>query len=122
MSRFTQKFFPFFIPLTHSRKKMPEAIPPILAPFLDRSTSAPSLNLVTSTLSTPAHWVLLRYIYAALNSAAERRPTIEAAMTAPALQRVVVLVSLLRSQDLWLELGRKIVSHLKRDILDLLMP
>jgi hypothetical protein len=87
---------------------MPEVIPPIIAPYLEQSPGGPSLNLVTSTLSTPAHWVLLRYLYATLSGpvGAERPNNYKS----EAGSSSVILVSLLRPRDLWLELGKKIVS------------
>lgn len=102
------KFLPSFPPL--HKGKMPEAIPPILSPYLDHTLSHPSLTLVTSTLSTPAHWVLLRYLYAALSEDGRRDRHSHSQSSEHESHRPVILVSLLRPRDLWLELGKKIVS------------
>jgi hypothetical protein len=94
--------------ITCTQSTMPEAIPAVIAPHFDHNPPSPSLNLVTSTLSTPAHWVLLRYVFAALSGipdVGQRATTAQVNARHP-----VVFVSLLRPRDLWLELSRKIVS------------
>lgn len=89
---------------------MPDAIPPVIAPYLQHTLSPQSLTLVTSTLSTPTHWILLRCLYAALSGAGEKGSHAHSRLPEPEGQQPVILVSLLRSRDLWLELSKKIVG------------
>ena len=90
---------------------MPEVVPSIIAPYLEQGSAAQSLMLVTSTLSTPAHWVLLRHVYAALHSA---KVVTKGDDSRSETASTVIFVSLVRPRDLWLELSRKIVSRSTR--------
>jgi elongator complex protein 6 len=77
-----------------------DMIPPVLAPYIRGSDDrGPSLSLVTSTLTTPAHWLVVRHLYAGLAPL-----TLEGTSSA----HPVVFVSLLHSKDLWLELCKKV--------------
>jgi elongator complex protein 6 len=77
-----------------------DIIPPVLAPYFRRSNNGePSLSLVTSTLTTPAHWLVLRHLYAGLQPS----KTDQTSST-----DTVVFVSLLHPKDLWLELCKKV--------------
>jgi len=49
----------------HFEMTTSDRIPSLLSPYICLTPEA-SLSLVTSTVSTTANWVLLRYIYAAL--------------------------------------------------------
>ncbi|KPI38921.1 uncharacterized protein AB675_5758 [Cyphellophora attinorum] len=76
-----------------------DIIPPVLVPYIRRDgTGESSLSLVTSTLTNPPHWLLLRHLYAGLTSSPPN---------ATSSTNTVVLVSLLQSRDCWLELCKK---------------
>jgi hypothetical protein len=90
---------------------MPEAIPSILAPYLQECFSDTSLTLVTSTLSTPSTWLLIRLLDAALSGAKSTGPEYGGDHELSDTTLNVIFVSLLRPTSLWLELGRKLVGN-----------
>ena len=89
---------------------MPEAIPSVLAPYVDECLNYGSLTLITSTLSTPSSWLVVRYLNAALKGAIEGRPHGTNASNSSADQLNVVIVSILQPVGLWAELAKKVVS------------
>jgi elongator complex protein 6 len=80
-------------------------IPSPLSSYLRLPPEA-SLALVTSTVNTTANWVLLRYIYAALNQQENGRNAI-ASLRAD--NTGVVLVSYLRDSTFWKTEARRAV-------------
>ena len=100
---------------------MPTPIPPTLSPFV-RTSKPGSLTLITSVLDATSNWLLLRYVYAALRpDLQDGRPTkatrfvagIEGVTTDKKNEALnVILVSFLRSFELWKEMAKKIVSLL----------
>ena len=89
---------------------MPETIPPLLAPYLQDSLNSTSLALVTSTLSTPANWLLVRLLLATLDGADEGNQNWSKESSREIDYATVIFVSPIRSQDLWIELCKKVVS------------
>ena len=93
---------------------MPLAIPVALAPYLESSlASYHNQILITSTLSTPPPWLLLRLVYSALYGVGddgESRNIAAAGAQGGGPSRPVVFVSLLRPLSLWMEMGKKMVS------------
>ncbi|KIW35484.1 uncharacterized protein PV07_02180 [Cladophialophora immunda] len=97
---------------------MPPAIPSPLASYIQSSLSSSnphSQTLITSVLSTPSPWLVLRLVYAALYGVEDDikddgrdagRPERTASAASPAGR--VVLASFLRPLSLWVELGKKI--------------
>lgn len=90
---------------------MPEIIPRLLAPYFQKSLKEPSTTLITSTLSTPGNWILVRLLYTALKGLEDPAlPTsIEPQTTNSHIH--VVLASLVRPLNLWTELCKKVVSQ-----------
>ncbi|OAL34364.1 hypothetical protein AYO20_06417 [Fonsecaea nubica] len=96
---------------------MPPAIPPPLVSHIQSllSPSSPhSQTLITSVLSTPSPWLVLRIIYAALYGVEDDIGTREG-RDAEGLEKTsattavpVVFASFLRPLTLWVELGKKI--------------
>ncbi|KIW90342.1 uncharacterized protein Z519_08986 [Cladophialophora bantiana CBS 173.52] len=97
---------------------MPPVIPPPLAQYIHSSLFSPcphSQTLITSVLSTPSPWLVLRFIYAALygvedgargdGSDAGSRHEKMTTMTPPL---PVVFASFLRPLTLWVEMGKKL--------------
>ncbi|OAP59545.1 hypothetical protein AYL99_06843 [Fonsecaea erecta] len=109
---------------------MPPAIPPPLASYiqsslsLSESSDAHSQTLITSVLSTPSPWLVLRLVYAALYGVVEddidthnkggdggsrvAGPRPERSRTTASMGAPVVFASFLRPLSLWVELGKKI--------------
>ena len=92
---------------------MPESTPSVLAPYVNECLEYGSLTLITSTLSTPASWLVVRYLNAALKGATEGHPHGTNASGSSADQLNVIFVSILRPVGLWAELARKLVSPQK---------
>jgi hypothetical protein len=88
---------------------MPEIIPQILAPYLRRGAQQHSLSLVTSTLTTTSHWLILRHIHAAIFGPQGASTGAPVTRGTPDYKVTVILVSILQPLDLWVELGKKIV-------------
>lgn len=80
-----------------------ERIPPLLVSYIALPYPS-SLGLVTSTVSTTANWVLLRYIYAALGGHAQNFVD-----GSEAGDVGVVFVSWMRDLSFWKTEGRKAV-------------
>jgi len=90
-----------------------ERIPPLLASYIALPCPG-SLGLVTSTVSTTANWVLLRYLYAALGGHAQ---STGAAEGSEAGDVGVVLVSWMRDVSFWTtEARRAVVSTTSRSV------
>ncbi|OAG34052.1 hypothetical protein AYO21_11798 [Fonsecaea monophora] len=96
---------------------MPPAIPPPLASYIQSSLSPSTLHsqtLITSVLSTPSPWLVLRIIYAALYGVEDDIGTREGRdvqgleKTSATTALPVIFASFLRPLTLWVELGKKI--------------
>jgi hypothetical protein len=87
-------------------KVMPTAIPAPLAPYVADSLSANTQTLVTSVLSTPPPWLLLRLLYGTLYGVEEDAP---GRREQKQIGQQVIFVSLLRPLSLWIEMGKKMV-------------
>jgi elongator complex protein 6 len=85
---------------------MSQPTPILLQPYLEDSLGADSLSLVTSTLSTPATWLLAQFLKATLDIHGEQD---SGPQTTPQ-QPSIVFVSIYRPQEVWTELSRKAVS------------
>lgn len=98
-----------FLRITHAKPQMPDAIPSVLVPYVQDCLASARLTFLGSTLSTPANWLVIRFVYAAIQ--AKQNPS---SAPYPGKQHnatsKAVLVSLLRPTDLWVELGKKIVG------------
>jgi hypothetical protein len=92
---------------------MPPTIPPALGSYLESSlASLHGQTLITSELSTPSQWLLVRFVYAALYGAGddpEARQLDAGTDGVRVGERPVVFVSLLRPLSLWIEMGKKMV-------------
>lgn len=86
---------------------MSHSLPSLLTPYVRDSLRTDSLTLITSTLSTPASWLLVRFVKAALDLPGDGK---DAEPQAADGRPDVVLVSVYRPQDLWIELSKKIVG------------
>ena len=92
--------------------KTAERIPPLLSPYISLPP-ATSLALVTSTVSTTANWVLLRYLHAALSRHAQAPNLGLTASGSEDEVEGVVLVSWMRDLAFWeAEARRAVVSRL----------
>jgi hypothetical protein len=101
--------------ITTTTTFMPEAIPSILAPYLESCLIDSSLTLVTSTLSTPACWLLVRLLYSAVQS----RDTDNESNASSRSSSHVMFLSLLRPLATWQELTRRLVCVLLSSFGDL---
>jgi elongator complex protein 6 len=89
---------------------MPNPIPPVLEPYL--APSPQSLTLITATLDATANWLVLRFIYAALNAKSpslQGGPSADVKTDTPYGNLQVIFVSLLRGLEQWREMGRRVV-------------
>ena len=89
---------------------MPEATPSILGPYVNECLGPGSLALITSTLSTPASWLVVRYLNAVLKGTAEGLPHGTDVSSSSVDQPRVSFINLLRPAALWVELAKKVVS------------
>jgi hypothetical protein len=91
---------------------MPTPIPPILSPYLS-AASPGSLLLITSVLSAPANWLVVRSISTALHvdQARNARPSENISGARASSGRRVILLSILRPLSLWAETGKKAVCN-----------
>lgn len=101
---------------------MPPTIPPPLAAYItdclappepvrsrqQRPPRAHTQTLVTSVLETPAPWLLLRLVYAALYGVEDTDDHHQQQRPQQG-RRHVIFVSLLRPLGLWVEMGKKMV-------------
>lgn len=116
---------PLFLSLLTSCP-MPEVVPSLLIPYLGYALEPASLTLVTSTLTTPTNWLLVRFLYALLQGLdGTARSTPNSAANPVNSKASIIFVSVARPQDLWNELCKKVVSivpcfpplqHLLRDL------
>ena len=90
---------------------MPEIVPTLLAPYLQVALIQSSLTVVTSTLSTPANWLLVRLLYSALKGVDETALSTLIKTRTTTSDANVIIISLTRPLDLWIELCRKLVSQ-----------
>lgn len=93
---------------------MNTSLPPSLALYIHQCIEQRSLTLLTSVLDTPANWLLVRFLYAAISGSkgfhgASNSPANHSGN--PDISQKVLIVSIWRSYDLWSELSRKCVSH-----------
>ena len=89
---------------------MPEPVPRLLARYLEDALRPSILCVVTSTSSTPANWVLVRLLHAALHALESSDPKKLEYNEAPLEHSPhVVFVSLFRPLELWTELCKKVV-------------
>ncbi|KAJ9609094.1 hypothetical protein H2200_006865 [Cladophialophora chaetospira] len=91
---------------------MPPAIPPPLAAYLESSISSPhSQILITSVLSTPPTWLLLRLIYVQLHGVGDDSDNQQLPRRGSGRpesgERKILFVSLTRPLSLWTEMGKK---------------
>jgi hypothetical protein len=90
---------------------MPEVVPSLLLPYLGNALEPASLTLVTSTLTTPTNWLLVRFLYAVLHGVdGAARSTPNSAANPVNLKASIIFVSIVRPLDLWNELCKKVVS------------
>lgn len=89
---------------------MPDAIPPVLLPYIQDSLVSARLILIGSTLSTPANWLVVRFLHAAIHASKHDPDSAQDPAGHHDATSGFVLVSLLRPIDLWIELGKKIVG------------
>ena len=105
-------------------------LPQALVPYLSSSISSPSSShtqtLVTSTLSTPSLWLLLRLAYVSIYGIEDdghiprrRQPPVPVGIssnsrdghnTGESEGTNVVIVSFVRDYQTWCEMGKKLVS------------
>ena len=90
---------------------MPESVPSLLAPYIHEALGASSSTLVTSTLRTPANWLLVRLLFAALGGLIDAGIRTNTGLEAKRSSQVI-FVSLTKSLDLWIELCKRSVSSL----------
>lgn len=76
-------------------------IPPLLSPLLQTPPKSGSLSLLTSVLSASTNWLVLRFVYTAL-----REKSLNDDGTTGEVR--VLMISWLRSLELWREVGRKL--------------
>lgn len=91
---------------------MNSTAPSLLAPFIDQCVRKPSLTLLTSVLDTPTNWLLARFLVAALRRTnSENTNGVAQTVGASAEPEKLVLVSIWRSLELWVEAARKNVGQ-----------
>jgi elongator complex protein 6 len=95
---------------------MPAVIPSLLTPYVLPATKG-SLTLVLSVLDATTNWLLLRYIYAALNNQdpADKHSPLSGSVIQEHQENIKVLfVSILRGFEQWREMSKKVVCMLLR--------
>ena len=80
-------------------------LPPLLRPYVH--PSALSLTLLTSVLGATANWLILRFLFAALNPVSGTPGTDD---DASIHESRIVLVSFLRDWEFWRTEGRRAVG------------
>ncbi len=91
--------------------KMNSAVPPVLASYIQQCIDERSLTLLTSTLDTPANWLLTRFLVLSLQGSSHRDlAAVTQSSDRAANSFSVIFVSVFRPLDIWSELARKCVS------------
>lgn len=80
---------------------MSSRLPPLLEPYLALPPEA-SLILLTNVLGATSNWLILRFLYSALNAKRDQNEG--------AGETKVVFVSFLRDLAFWKESGKRLVS------------
>ena len=96
---------------------------PPLPPLLSRYTDQPSgsLTLLTSTLGATASWIVLRFVFAALQTPGYTSSNDGSTADGRSGETRVVLVSWLRDINFWKDGGRKLnINYQKVHIIDAL--
>ena len=90
---------------------MPEIVPALLVPYFQEALIQSSSTLVTSTLSTPASWVLVRLLYSAFKAVDQSTSFTATKQQNATTSANVIFASLTKPVDLWIELCKKVVSQ-----------
>lgn len=93
---------------------MTSRIPPLLCPYIETQPTG-ALDVITSVLGASSNWLVIRYIHAALETAASTRYNSRDDTINKGLRQgdkpAVILVSWLRDYDFWRsEIKRTVVS------------
>jgi len=93
---------------------MPDFIPPILSPYLERCAES-GQTLLTTTIHDAGIWLILRLLLAAINPEPDVRservhPSSGYDVEPPRVR--IVFASILRPLHVWTELGRKVVGSI----------
>lgn len=95
-----------------SRNIMYGTLPTALAPYISSSLNAGGRILITSVLNAPSHWLVLRFIYAALHGVDENNRSKPGENVDHVHTRhQIILASLLKPLALWAESGKKVVRN-----------
>lgn len=86
-------------------------LPPLLVPYVS-SLPQSSLTLISSVVAATGNWLVLRYLYAALNTSSSSNATFGVDDAETGKKRKVVLVSFVRSWDFWKSEAKRLVGYI----------